>query len=97
MTPGYRPKRHPVSDGVRRTDTALAFRFDHEWPMHVDGAYAADSGATSLTTSLSTSWKVTPKWTLTGAIATDVLGRLGVARNRPERLTVTLGVRHAFF
>jgi hypothetical protein len=23
MTPGYRPKRHPVSDGVRRTDTKI--------------------------------------------------------------------------
>lgn len=76
---------------------ALALRVDHEWPMHVDGETFADSGATSLTTSLSTSWKVTPKWTLTASAATDVLGRLGVARNRPERLTFSLGVRHAFF
>lgn len=76
---------------------ALAFRLNHEWPMRVDGEALPDSSATSLSTALSTSWKVTPKWTLTGAVATDLLGRLGVARNRPERITFTVGVRHAFF
>jgi hypothetical protein len=76
---------------------ALGARLDHELPLLVDGALLSDSGATSLSTSLSTSWKVTPRWTVTGAVATDVLGRLGLAHNRPERLTFTLGVRHGFF
>ncbi|MEW5741656.1 MAG: hypothetical protein AB1938_22245 [Myxococcota bacterium] len=76
---------------------ALVVRLDHEWPLRVDGEVLDDSSATALTTSLSTSVKVTPKWTLTGALATDVLGRLGVAQNRPERLTFSLGVRYGFF
>lgn len=76
---------------------ALAVRWAHEWPMAMAGQTLPDSSASSLSTALSASWKVTQRWTVTGAVATDALGRLGVARNRPERLTATLGVRHAFF
>lgn len=76
---------------------ALSLRVDHEFPLHLDGEELPDSSATSLSTSLSTSWKVTPRWTVTGAVATDVLGRLAIAQNRPERLVFTLGVRHGFF
>jgi hypothetical protein len=76
---------------------ALAVRVDHEWALRLDGEVLPNSSATALTTALSVSWKVTPKWTLTPALATDVLGRTGVGQNRPERLTFSLGVRYAFF
>jgi len=76
---------------------ALALRVDHEWPLRVDGEVMPDSSATALTATLSGSWKVTPKWTLTGSVGTDALGRLGVAQNRPERAVFSLGVRYGFF
>ena len=69
----------------------------HEWPLSSGGTVVADSDATNLTASVSSSWKVTSHWTVTGSVSTDVLGRLGISQNRPERLAVTLGIRYGFF
>jgi hypothetical protein len=42
MTPGYCPGRHPVSDGVRRTDTKQLAPASHVWETeHLDAAAAA--------------------------------------------------------
>jgi hypothetical protein len=76
---------------------ALALRFEHEFDLWLDGARVDDSASTGLTTTLAASFKLTPRWVLTGAVATDVLGRMGLAQNRQDRLAVTLGVRHGFF
>ncbi len=82
---------------AERLVVALAVRLEHELALTLGGKRVADSENTGLTTSLSASWKLTPHWMLTGAFSTDVLGRLGVAHNRADRLAFTLGVRHGFF
>lgn len=76
---------------------ALAARFEHDFPLWLDGVAATRTDRSSLTTSLSAAWKVTSHWTVTGGVSTDALGHLGLAQNQQERLTVTLGVRHGFF
>jgi hypothetical protein len=76
---------------------ALSLRFEHEFPMWLDGVHTARTDSSSLTSTLSAAWKVTPHWTVTGAFSTDALGHLGVAQNKEERLAFTLGVRHGFF
>ena len=80
-----------------RLVVALALRFEHEVPLWLDGRVVAESESTGLTAALSASFKLNAHWMLTGAVSTDVLGRLGLAQNRADRLAFNLGVRHGFF
>lgn len=76
---------------------ALIARFEHEFPLALDGVVTPDSESTGLSTALAASFKLTPHWVLVSSVSTDVLGRLGLAQNRSERLAFHLGVRHGFF
>lgn len=76
---------------------ALALRFEHEFPLWLDGQTTVDSESTGLTSAVSASFKLTSHWMLTAAVSTDALGRLGVAQNRADRVAFNLGVRHGFF
>ena len=76
---------------------ALALRFEHEFPLWLDGQTVKDSGSSGLTSALSASFKLTSHWVLTGAVSTDVLGRIGVAQNRNDVVAFNLGVRRGFF
>ncbi len=76
---------------------ALSLRFEHEFDLWLDGEAVPDSASTGLTAALAASFKLTPHWVLTGALSSDVLGRVGLAQNRQDRLAVVFGVRHGFF
>jgi hypothetical protein len=76
---------------------ALALRFEHEWPLRLGGRTVADSESTGLSSAVSAGFKLTSHWIVTGAVSSDVLGRLGVAQNRADLLAFNLGVRHGFF
>lgn len=76
---------------------ALSARLEHEFDLWLDGVTVPDSASTGLNTALSASLKLTSHWMLTGAVSSDVLGRVGLAQNRQDRLAVVLGVRHGFF
>lgn len=82
---------------AERLVLAVALRFEHEFPLWLDGRTAADSESTGLTSSISASFKLTSHWMLTSAVSTDALGRIGLAQNRDDRVAFNLGVRHGFF
>ncbi|MFZ5443780.1 MAG: hypothetical protein ACOZQL_27490 [Myxococcota bacterium] len=76
---------------------AGSLRFEHEFPLTLYGQTVAQSDINALSLALSAAWNLTPHWTATLALSSDVLGRLGVGMNREERWGATLGVRHGFF
>lgn len=76
---------------------ALSLRLEHELPLSLDGVVVPDSESTGLSTALSASFKFTQHWMLTAAVSSDLLGRVGLAQNRADRLAFNLGVRHGFF
>lgn len=80
-----------------RLVVALALRLEHEFPLWLDGRTVTDSESTGLISAVSASFKLTSHWMLTGAVSTDVLGRIGVAQNRNDVLAFNLGVRRGFF
>lgn len=80
-----------------RLVVALALRFEHEFPLWLDGKTVMASGSTGLISALSASFKLTSHWVLTAAVSTDVLGRTGVAHNRNDVVAFNLGVRRGFF
>lgn len=76
---------------------ALALRLEHELPLWLDGRVVADSESTGLSAGLAASLELTSHWLMTAGASSDVLGRLGLSQNRPDRLAFNLGVRHGFF
>lgn len=68
----------------------------HDLPVVVDDDEQADSAATAASTGVLASWSIDPHWTLlanlTSGLFLDALGQ-----NRPGRVALSLGVRHAWF
>jgi hypothetical protein len=71
-------------------------RLEHELPLWLEGVQVERSSSTGLSSTLSASFKLAPRWVLVSAVSTDALGRVGVAHNRPDRVAFNLGVRHGF-
>lgn len=76
---------------------AASLRYEHEWDLNLDGATVAQSAASTLSVVVSASLKVATHWTVSASATSDVLNRLGVGQNRPERLGISFGGRYAFF
>ena len=76
---------------------ALQGALEVEGALRVGGQRIPGTQVVGLSAVASASWKLSPHWTLSANVGTDALGRLGLARNKPERFSGGLGVRHGFF
>lgn len=68
----------------------------YDLPVLIDEEEQVDSAATAASAGLLASWSVTPHWTLLANLSSGLfLDALG--QNRPGRVALSLGVRHAWF
>jgi hypothetical protein len=74
---------------------AVQALLDAEAAYALDGVAVPDSGRRGLALALSAALRVAHGWTLTAALSSDALAGLVGARNRTERWSLALGVRHA--
>lgn len=101
LTQRYGPGLQMALSGGRELiadKLVLGFALSEEWeaPLAIDGEKVVGSAARSGSGSVALSWNVTPHWSLQTSVA-SALGFDDVGRNRPARVSGTLGVRYGYF
>ena len=75
---------------------ALGLLAEWQFPYVLGGETISESRAFSISAALSSSWRVSPHWTLNG-ILTSSIWPDGMGANRDGRLGFTIGVRYGHF